>query len=90
MLTPNVVGLISLARTSYTVDEDSGSFAVCVEVSGPNDTCPIGFPFQLSLSPLRGTAGEVGMFYNGGLVNDHLFLSLQILMMITWIFVLEN
>ena len=62
MLAPNVVGLIGLAKTSYTVDEDCGSFAVCVEVSGPNKDCPIGFPFQLSLSPLRGTAGEVGMF----------------------------
>ena len=86
MLAPNVVGLISLARTHYIVDEDSGSVAVCVNVSGPNDTCPIGFPFQLSLSPLKGSAGEVGMFYNGGLVNDRLFLSLQILMMITWNF----
>ena len=82
MLTPNVVGLISLARTSYTVDEDSGSFAVCVEVSGPNPHCPVPFPFQLTLSSLRGSAGEVGMFYDGGLVNYHLFLSLQILMWI--------
>ena len=82
MLTPNIVGLISLERTHYIVDEDSGSMVVCVNMSGPNDTCPIGFPFQLSFSALRGTAGEAGMFYNGGLVNDHLFLSLQILMMI--------
>ena len=62
MLTPNVVGLISLVKTSYTVYEDSSSVVVCVSVSGPNEDCPIGFPFQLSLSPLRGTAGEVGMF----------------------------
>ena len=61
MLAPNLAALIGLARTSYTVDED-GSVVVCVNVSGPNDTCPIGFPFQLTLSPLRGTTGEVGMF----------------------------
>ena len=80
MLTTNVVGLISLERTHYIVDEDSNSVVVCVNVSGPNETCPIGFPFQLTLSSLRGSAGEAGMFYNGCLFNDYLFLSLQILM----------
>ena len=68
MLAPNIVGLISLERTHYIVDEDSGSVVVCVNVSGPNDTCPIGFPFIVSLWPLRGSAGEAGMFYNGGLL----------------------
>ena len=89
MLTPNVAGHLSLAKTHYVVPEDCGAVAVCVEVSGPNESCPIGFPFRLSLAPLRGTAGKVGMLCNGGLVNDHLFLSLQILMWIMWHF-LEN
>ena len=62
-----------MEKTHYIVDEGSGSVVVCVNVSGPSETCPIGFPFRLSLSPLRGTAGEVGMFYNGGLFNDQLF-----------------
>ena len=68
ILTPNVAGLISLARTHYIVDEDCGSVAVCVEVSGPDETCPIGFFFRLSLSALIGTAGEAGMFLTDALL----------------------
>ena len=61
--------------------------AVCVEVSGPSEICPVPFPFRLTLSPLRGTAGEAGMFYNEAFfVSDYVFHSLQILIWITWDF----
>ena len=48
---------MGLEHTFFSVMEDVGSLELCVIVSFPEITCPIEFPFDVSLSTADGTAG---------------------------------
>ena len=48
---------MGLERTFYSVSEGVGVVELCAVVYEPNITCPIEFPFNVSLSTADGTAG---------------------------------
>ena len=48
---------VGLERTFYSVSEGVGVVELCAVVYEPNITCPIEFPFNISLSTADGTAG---------------------------------
>ena len=48
---------MGLERTFYNVSEGVGVVELCAVVFKPNITCPIEFPFNISLSTADGTAG---------------------------------
>ena len=48
---------VGLEQTFFSVMEDVGSLELCANVSFPEITCPIEFPFNVSLSTADGTAG---------------------------------
>ena len=48
---------MGLERTFYSVSEGVGVVDLCAVVHEPNITCPIEFPFNISLSTANGTAG---------------------------------
>ena len=49
---------MGLERTFYNVSEDVGVAEVCAIVYSPNITCPIAFPFNVSISTSDNTAGN--------------------------------
>ena len=51
---------VGLEMTFYNVSEGVGVVELCAVVYEPDITCPIEFPFNVSLSTADGTAG---MFY---------------------------
>ena len=50
---------VGLERTFYNVSEGVGVVELCAVVYEPNITCPIEFPFNISLSTADGTAGMI-------------------------------
>ena len=48
---------VQLERLSFTVEEEVGSIAICVNVSGENNSCPIGYDVRVILSTRKDTAG---------------------------------
>ena len=48
---------VSLEQTFFRVAENEGYIELCANVSFPAITCPIEFPFDVSLSTADGTAG---------------------------------
>ena len=48
---------MGLERTLYNVSEGVDVVELCAVVYEPNITCPIEFPFNVSLSTADGTAG---------------------------------
>ena len=48
---------VGLERTFYSVSEGVGVVELCAVVYEPDITCPIEFPFNVSLSTADGTAG---------------------------------
>ena len=54
------MAVVGLERTFYSVSEDVGVVEVCAIVYQPDSgiTCPITFPFDVSLSTLDGSAGK--------------------------------
>ena len=50
---------VGLERTFYNVSEGVGVVELCAVVYEPNITCPIEFPFNISLSTANGTAGMI-------------------------------
>ena len=50
---------MGLERTFYNVSEGVGVVELCTVVYEPNITCPIEFPFNVSLSTPDGTAGMI-------------------------------
>ena len=50
---------MGLEMTFYSVLEGVGMVELCAVVYEPNITCPIEFPFNVSLSTVNGTAGMV-------------------------------
>ena len=56
----NAVAVVGLERTFYDVLESVGVVEVCAIVYQPDGgiTCPIAFPFNVSLSTRDGTAGN--------------------------------
>ena len=48
---------MGLERTFYSVSEGVGVVELCAVVYEPDITCPIEFPFNVSLSTADGTAG---------------------------------
>ena len=53
------MAVVGLERTFYNVSESVGTVEVCAVVLSPDESieCPVDFPFNLSLSTNRGTAG---------------------------------
>ena len=51
---------MGLEMTFYSLSEGVGVVELCAVVYEPNITCPIEFPFNISLSTADGIAG---MFY---------------------------
>ena len=51
--------VVGLERTFYNVSEYMGIVEVCTIVYSPTITCPIAFPFDVSLSTSDNTAGIV-------------------------------
>ena len=49
--------MVGLEETMYSVSEGDGTVEVCVVVFSPSDSCPISFPFSVSLSTSDNTAG---------------------------------
>ena len=43
----------------YTVSEDEGMLEVCAVVFFPSGSCPIQFPFNITLHTSNGTAGMI-------------------------------
>ena len=50
---------VGLEHTFYGVGENEGYVELCASVSFPEITCPIEFPFDVSLSTADGTAGII-------------------------------
>ena len=52
--------VVGLERTFYNVSESVGTVEVCAVVLSPDESIeyPVDFPFNLSLSTNRGTAGS--------------------------------
>ena len=48
--------IVSLERTSYTVDEDVGHVDVCALITN-SESCPLQFAFNVTLSTRDDTAG---------------------------------
>lgn len=73
MLAPNIEANVGLVQTTYTVDEDNTRVEVCVRVTGPNASCPIGFTFILSLSSLNhGSAGAAVCMFQSDVITCYL------------------
>ena len=49
--------MVGLKQTFFRVGEKEGYVELCANVSFPEITCPIEFPFDVSLSTADGTAG---------------------------------
>ena len=56
---------MGLERTFYNVSEDVGVVEVCAIVISPNGiiSCPIAFPFDVSLLTIDNSAGELHTYY---------------------------
>ena len=54
------VAVVGLERTFYNVSESVGTVEVCAVVLSPDESieCPVDFPFNVSLSTNRDTAGS--------------------------------
>ena len=52
------VAVVGLERTLYEISEDVGVVEVCVTVYEPNETCPISFSFDVSLTSRLDSAGN--------------------------------
>ena len=50
--------MVGLEMTFYNVSEEVGFVEVCVIVTPTNTTCPIEFPFNISLSTTDISAGK--------------------------------
>ena len=48
---------MGLEQTFFRVKQGAGYVELCASVSFPEITCPIEFPFDVSLSTADGTAG---------------------------------
>ena len=55
--------VVGLERTSYTVSGPVGSLEICAQVTSPQITCPIEFPFTVGLSVENSFAGMSLMLY---------------------------
>ena len=53
------VAVVGLERTSYTVFENAGVVEVCAIIYSPSLPCPIDHPFEVRLSTLDNSAGNV-------------------------------
>ena len=53
------VAVVGLEKTFYSVSEDVGVVEVCAIVYSPTIDCPIAFPFDVGLSTLDNTAGNI-------------------------------
>ena len=51
--------VVGLEQTFFRVSEDVGVVELCANVSFPDITCPIEFPFEVVLATADGTAGEM-------------------------------
>ena len=49
--------VVGLERTFFTVSENVGVVEICAVVLFPSISCPISFPFEVTLSLTPGTAG---------------------------------
>ena len=55
--------VVGLERTSYTVSGPVGSLEICAQVTSPQITCPIEFPFTVGLSVENSAAGMSLILY---------------------------
>ena len=53
------MAVVGLEKTFYSVSEDVGVVEVCAIVYSPTIDCPIAFPFDVGLSTLDNTAGNI-------------------------------
>lgn len=51
------VAVVSLTKTLYQAGKRDGRVEICASVQSPVIDCPIGFPFNVTLSTTNGTAG---------------------------------
>ena len=51
--------MVGLEKTFYSVSEDVGVVEVCAIVYSPTIDCPIAFPFDVGLSTMDNTAGNI-------------------------------
>ena len=58
-LTVPSVAIVGLEETLHLVSEDVGVVEVCAIVYSPMVDCPIEFPFDVRLTTLDGSAGEI-------------------------------
>ena len=55
--------VVGLERTSYTVSGPVGSLEICAQVTSPQISCPIEFPFTVGLSVESSAAGMSLILY---------------------------
>ena len=58
-----LTAVVGVERTEQSVSEDVGVVEVCVVVTSPEISCPIQFPFNISLSTADGSAGSSYMLF---------------------------
>ena len=49
---------IGLVRSSYTVEEDVGQFAVCAHITNPRIGCPVAYQFSVLAITVTGSASK--------------------------------